>query len=525
MIYNQEVEETIVNRFFPNLESMQHDSYILSLVKGENTITIYRNGTISNHDSKEYGDEPKITYVADDKNSLEKSMLFLKIHIKKFSQMKFDFHDRTVTYQYSLDYSPHSLKKSRLEKRLRSHIALVDLKNALFNIHGGYVLREKEGSVAVANRKFFTIQGFGFEYHTSTAVRKALMEYIERYSSVLKLPGTINGSYEELQKENSLVNPEKFGFYKPSLSKEKYNLTPFTKSLHIDWVPAVSLVNHDVRYVPEQLVQYLKPDIENKFMIESSNGCAVGNSVEEASLFSVLEAYERDIFFKTWFSNDSVIKIEQVKQYENQELYFLSEGYLLEFYLLENEANIPVVWGLIRSIHPQNDIYSITGLGCHTQLEQAIESAFTELYNAYKNLKSLENSSLTSLIKEVENKDKLENIQDHFYLFASYKIQPLLDKKISNRKREKYSKLLDMSFYEQCIKNELDYVIKKITPQYEDILQIKQSNRLLSSLSLSCTKVLLIGSIPVDFTTDLVRFNHSKYDIARLEGKNIHPLA
>ncbi|WP_404445947.1 YcaO-like family protein [Sutcliffiella horikoshii] len=523
MMTNKEVNAIFTKHF----RSGEYGDYHISFVSDDESITIQRKkkGEPALNPPILSGEVPTSSYICPDIESVEKSILFFKINVQKYKEWNLHISKRTVTFSYGFDQVKQLIKNSASSKRLPSHLLLEDLKNALFHIHGGYVIRDTGSSIAVANRKYFTIQGFGFDYHPPTATRKALMEYTERYSSLLDLPDSIMGSYNELQNKVAVVNPEKFGLYASETPKEKYHLVSYHHDLEIDWVKANSLVNGESFYVPEQMVQYLKPGMRNKYTIESSNGCAIGNCDEEAALFSILEAYERDIFFKSWFRHAQIIKIENLKGYESQTLFFALEGFELEFYLLPNDANIPVVWALVRSSDTHNQIYSITGLGCHPQLEHALESAFHELYNAYLNLTGLKEGALNTMIREVEAKDRLDSIEDHFYLFASYKVKGLLEKKLSNVRGETYADLLRYSFYTENLQKELAYVVTEIKAQYEDILLIHQSNSLLNSLSLSCTKVLLVGALPVDFTSDLVRITNTQDDKLRWEERNIHPLA
>ncbi|QFT90790.1 YcaO-like family protein [Bacillus sp. THAF10] len=518
-----EVKATLNN----HLPSGEYGPYYLSFVSDSESITIQREKRGEEVPDKSIisGEIPTSSYSCSDIDSVVKSILFFKINLHKYKELKLDIAKHTVIFTYGYDLEKQPIKKTSSSKRMPTHLPLGDLKNALFPIHGGYVIRDTDSSIAVANRKYFTIQGFGFDYDPSIATRKALMEYTERYCSMLDLPDTITGSYNQIKNKVAVIHPEKFGLYPSDIPKERYQLVTYHHDLEIDWVKAHSLVNEEVFYVPEQMVQYLKPAMKNKYTIESSNGCAIGNGDEEAALFSTLEAYERDIFFKSWFRSAPLLNITELTGYESQTLFFATKGYKLEFFVLPNEAQIPVVWALIRSNDARNAIYSITGLGCHPQLEHAIESAFHELYNAYLNLTGLKEEKLTNLIREVETKERLDSIEDHFYLFASYKVKDLLEKKLSNAREEAYTNLLKWSFYTENLQEELSWVVKKISTQYENILVIHQDNALLSSLSLSCTKVLLVGAMPVDFTSDLVRITGMQEDEIRWKERNIHPLA
>lgn len=53
--------------------------------------------------------------------------------------------------------------------------------------------------------------------------------------------------------------------------------------------------------VPQWLAYYSSP-CRQGFVYETSNGCALGGSLEEAVLYGMLEVVERDSFLLTWYA-------------------------------------------------------------------------------------------------------------------------------------------------------------------------------------------------------------------------------
>ncbi|HVC94485.1 MAG TPA: TOMM precursor leader peptide-binding protein [Pirellulales bacterium] len=84
-----------------------------------------------------------------------------------------------------------------------------------------------------------------------------------------------------------------------------YNFVPlpFDPEAQIEWTPAWSLSRQLVRYLPTAFCYYDYPQFKDKrFCIACSNGCAAGNTVEEAILQGFLELVERDSVALWWYN-------------------------------------------------------------------------------------------------------------------------------------------------------------------------------------------------------------------------------
>ena len=84
-----------------------------------------------------------------------------------------------------------------------------------------------------------------------------------------------------------------------------YNFVPvpFDPRTEIEWSPVWSLTRQEARYLPTAFCYYDYPLPEaNRFCIADSNGCAAGNTLEEAILQGFLELVERDSVALWWYS-------------------------------------------------------------------------------------------------------------------------------------------------------------------------------------------------------------------------------
>ncbi|WP_223068535.1 YcaO-like family protein [Paenibacillus caui] len=454
-----------------------------------------------------------------------RNILDIKRHLLYFLLNRNRYRQITITtteIQFLIQYEQmHTLKESLHDKRVKSEIYFEELEHILMFYHGGYVQEHRQGEAVITNRRRFEIQGFGFGLDFKDASRKALFEYLERFAASFKLQGTICASYEEVR--SRAVDPASFGLY----DAPKPPIVQYSPTIQMEWVNACSLQSGINRLVPEQMSQYLKEDILNRFVYESSNGCAIGNSYVEAILYSLYEAMERDLFMKCWFYGSPLkeikFDIELSPPMEAVEMYFDELGYNIKFYYLENKMNICAVWCLITN-QTNNGFYSITGLGCHLHIEHAVQAAFFEAHRSFIYYCNKKKEDLEKEIKLAEQLQEIRNVIDHMHYFLSLTSKPLIEKRIQNTDVIIISKLLGLSFRSVDLKNELNEVVNRSKKEYDDLLIVDQTNPFLKSFSLFCTKALLLGAVPLDFTSSYIRPYHQLND-AKMKERNIHPLA
>ena len=69
----------------------------------------------------------------------------------------------------------------------------------------------------------------------------------------------------------------------------------------MDWVWGYSFLQERPILVPE-LLAYYSLSCGEGFVYETSNGCALGGSLEEAIFHAIMEVVERDSFLLTWYA-------------------------------------------------------------------------------------------------------------------------------------------------------------------------------------------------------------------------------
>ena len=78
---------------------------------------------------------------------------------------------------------------------------------------------------------------------------------------------------------------------------------PFDSQAEVEWSPVWSLTRREVRYLPTAYCYYDYPQPnEQTYCVACSNGCAAGNTLEEAILQGFLELVERDAVALWWYN-------------------------------------------------------------------------------------------------------------------------------------------------------------------------------------------------------------------------------
>ncbi|GLW56355.1 YcaO-like family protein [Kitasatospora phosalacinea] len=163
-----------------------------------------------------------------------------------------------------------------------------------------------------------------------------------------------------------------------------------TADTPLDWVWARPPLGGEPRLVPAEVGFYrygyrIRPeaaaDTRSAFL-ESSSGCALGGSFEEAALHSLLELAERDAFLQAWHLARPLPAVDPATVRDRQSRLLLkrAEEHGYDVHLLVATADIPVpaVWAL--AVRRDGGLpASFSTAGCHPDPEQAVRSALWEL--------------------------------------------------------------------------------------------------------------------------------------------------
>ena len=157
---------------------------------------------------------------------------------------------------------------------------------------------------------------------------------------------------------------------------------PFDEDREIEWTPVWSLTHEEFKYLPTAYCYYGYPKAEKPDCWADSNGCAAGNTMEEAILQGFMELVERDSIALWWYNR---VKRPRVDLDSFDEPYFqaLKDYYQTlhrELWVLDitSDLNIPVFAAITKRTDREiEDI--VLGYGVHLDPKIAIQRALTEV--------------------------------------------------------------------------------------------------------------------------------------------------
>jgi ribosomal protein S12 methylthiotransferase accessory factor len=238
----------------------------------------------------------------------------------------------------------------------------------------------------VADRRLDGDGGYGRATCSADADRVAMFEAVERITGMA--PGrhrtALRASLRELGTQLAL-DPRRLGRHEPAAEDHpSFALAKFHDDLPITWVWGHSQQRSGPLAVPEQAAYWGVPaPLRQGVLAESSNGCGLGNSVEEAALFGLFELIERDAFLMAWWARTPLPRVPFPA--DDPFLAGLrsrldSLGYDVLLLEATSDFRIPVVAAVALHRDPTDGApQTFVAAGAHLGRASAIRSALVEL--------------------------------------------------------------------------------------------------------------------------------------------------
>ncbi|QSJ17996.1 TOMM precursor leader peptide-binding protein [Nostoc sp. UHCC 0702] len=166
---------------------------------------------------------------------------------------------------------------------------------------------------------------------------------------------------------------------------------PFDIEREIDWTPVWSLTHEEFKYLPTAYCYYGYPQSYQADCWADSNGCAAGNTLEEAILQGFMELVERDCVALWWYNRLQKTQVDldsfDEPYFQNLKKYYQAIDRDLWVLDITNDLNIPVFAAISRRTNREvEDI--ILGYGAHFDPKLAISRALTEVNQILPNVLS-----------------------------------------------------------------------------------------------------------------------------------------
>ncbi|MGH6896613.1 MAG: TOMM precursor leader peptide-binding protein [Geminicoccaceae bacterium] len=160
---------------------------------------------------------------------------------------------------------------------------------------------------------------------------------------------------------------------------------PFDPARQVEWTPVWSLTERRTRWVPTALCYFgcdpSRMEGVPRFASADSNGCASGNTLEEAILQGLFELIERDACALWWYNRvrRPAIDLASFRQpfFEAMQNHYRDRGRVLRVLDLRTDLDIPVAMAVSWREEDCGKIH--LGLGCHLEARLAVSRALSEL--------------------------------------------------------------------------------------------------------------------------------------------------
>jgi bacteriocin biosynthesis cyclodehydratase domain-containing protein len=221
----------------------------------------------------------------------------------------------------------------------------------------------------------------------------ALMEAIERYSGIFQGDEIrVTHRFTDFP-EGDAVPPNDVMLFSeaqyrqgrlPSAERDRASAgpLPFDPAAEIEWTPVWSLRDERFKYFPTSLVYFFHKGPGDNQAVADSNGCAAGNTLEEAIHQGFLELVERDSYALWWYNRVQRPQVDfsglddaYVRELTSQ---LADTGYKVWMLDITSDLGVPSYVAISHKVHEDHEHLEF-GSGSHFDARIAALRALTEL--------------------------------------------------------------------------------------------------------------------------------------------------
>jgi ribosomal protein S12 methylthiotransferase accessory factor len=354
--------------------------------------------------------------------------------------------------------------------------------------------------------------GFGRTLTYEESEMTAVLEALERYAG-MKPRGrrtVVRGTYRELR--DSAIDPRLFGLHATSQTGEPgYRYAPFDEDLPIGWVWARSCSRGEAVLIPEQAVYYRLPDMPgapvNRFVYETSNGCAMGGSREEAFFHALLEVIERDAFLVAWYNRLPLTELT-LDDAEDKTILLVRDrleaaGYRLHVYDMTMDSGIPSVWATIVNPAADAKVKTYTAAGAHPNPEKAIMGALVEVATSISIYEELLPQKREQAALMLQDDSLVQTMEDHVLLYSHPGAAERFSFLTADGSRKRGIREAYASWYREepplDLTVELERLVGRLLETNHDVILVDETTPELEALGLTAVKALVPGMLTMSF--------------------------
>ncbi|GCE08030.1 TOMM precursor leader peptide-binding protein [Dictyobacter aurantiacus] len=361
-------------------------------------------------------------------------------------------------------------------------------------------------------------QGTGCTLRTQQSKVISVLESIERYAGMRPRSkrAAIHASYHQLlQQGRSALDPNTLGLQEPECFEQHEqqccHMQPYHHDLEFNWVWGYSFQHRAPLLVPEQCVYYGLPHGKDNptFIYEVSNGCALGNNLEEAIFHGCLEVIERDSFLLTWYARPGLPRLDLdtltdptirllVERVEHQ------TGYTLHAFNATLDHALPCICLLGIDEDNREDMPKLHALsGSHPHPEQALLRGLREFVATTSAAHEMYKQGREQARAMLADGRQVKTMFDHplvYYLPEAFERLHFLYR---TPRRQTFQEAF-ATFYQQPsdqldLKEDIEQLIQYYLQRNIDTIVVDQTAPEHLHTGMCCVKVLMPGMLPMTF--------------------------
>ncbi|WP_084597753.1 TOMM precursor leader peptide-binding protein [Micromonospora chokoriensis] len=347
------------------------------------------------------------------------------------------------------------------------------------------------------------------------SARIGVLEGLERIAGMrAKAKRTVvSASYDELG--DAAVDPRVCGLYSDAFYAANPRVTPFAPDRPIPWVWGHSLRDDRPVLVPEILAYYHAPGLENRFVQESSNGCASGGSAAEAIYHGLMEVVERDAFLLSWYGRVTLPEIDPRTSARTETRWMVDRlemcGYRARFFDARITFGIPVVVGVATRIGGGLGAICF-GAGASLDPETAMAAALCEIATDSVNLRSRterEEARYRTMVADFAN---VQALHDHPLVYGLPEMAEHAAFFVAPRESRAMTEVYPAADRAELLSDDLAVDLRRCVADVAahgfDVVVVDQTLPEQRDLGLHTVSVLAPGLLPIDFGWDRQRAPH-----------------
>lgn len=348
----------------------------------------------------------------------------------------------------------------------------------------------------------------------------SVLEVIERYAGLRPRSKrtTVRTSYRQLYEDGQpVLDPLTLGLHTPEQYEQIRHdhthrpLVPYHPDVVCNWVWGYSFQRQTPILVPEHCAYYGVPSTpENPaFVFDISNGCALGNCLEEAIFHGMLEVIERDAFLITWYAqlpvphldlhsvNDPTARL-LVEHLEHQ------SGYTISAMNITLDHAVPCLCLLgIDETNRENKPKAFVAAGSHPHPEQALLKALREFAMYLAHPRKLDEEGRAQALAMLADSSLVQRMDHHpllYYLPEAFERLSFLYH--STGQQPFWQAFSD--FYQNPparldLREDLETLVSYYLKQGQDVIVVDQTAPEHRPCGLRCVKVIMPGLLPMTF--------------------------